>query len=53
MMTTGRIVKALPPHLRRKVEKVAENLKISPSAAVVFCLQRCLHLSADAKGGAK
>ena len=38
-MTTATIMKHLPPHLRRKVEKVAESKKLTFVEALIFCLK--------------
>lgn len=39
-MSITTIVRHLPPHLRRKVEKVAELKKLTFVEALIFCLKR-------------
>ena len=39
-MSIEKIVKAMPPHLRRKVEKIAAREKLTFTEAVLFCLKR-------------
>lgn len=39
-MSLQKIIKAMSPHLRRKIEKIAANEKLTFSQAVIFCLER-------------
>lgn len=39
-MSLQKIIKAMSPHLRRKIEKVAAREKLSFPQAVLFCLKR-------------
>lgn len=39
-MSVDKIIKAMSPHLRRKVEKIAAREKLTLQQAVIFCLKR-------------
>ena len=39
-MSIEKIIKAMSPHLRRKVEIIAAREKLTFSQAVLFCLKR-------------